>query len=140
MNLAFTVILAIPARLEFSYLPSKLVAEIGGKPKLEHMLERCLQATAALAIVLCTESQTLADQAVGLGLPSLLTSADCTSGSDRIASVVDHLLAAVNSTPESTIIINVQGGRLLAQHTPGPIQNLVMGSCLVAAAPSQAAP
>ena len=109
MNQAFTVILAIPARLESSRLPRKLVAEIGGKPMLQHVLERCLQATAAHAIVLCTDCQTLADQAAGLGVPSLLTSANCTSGSDRIASVVDQLLAAVNSTPERTIIINVQG-------------------------------
>jgi len=84
MNQAFTVILAIPARLESSRLPRKLVAEIGGKPMLQRVLERCLQASAAHAIVLCTDSQMLADQAAGLGVPSLLTSADCTSGSERM--------------------------------------------------------
>jgi 3-deoxy-manno-octulosonate cytidylyltransferase (CMP-KDO synthetase) len=109
MGQAFTVILAIPARLDSSRLPRKLVAEIGGKPMLGHVLERCLQATSAHATVLCTDSQELADQAAGLGVSSLLTSADCTSGSDRIASVADQLLAAANSAPERTIIINVQG-------------------------------
>lgn len=109
MNQDFTVILAIPARLESSRLPRKLVAEIGGKPMLGHVLERCLQATSAHATVLCTDSQELADQAAGLGVPSLLTSADCSSGSDRNASVADQLLAALNSAPERTIIINVQG-------------------------------
>jgi 3-deoxy-manno-octulosonate cytidylyltransferase (CMP-KDO synthetase) len=109
MNQAFTVILAIPARLVSSRLPRNLVAEIGGKPMIGHVLERCLQATAAHATVLCTDSQELANQAAGLGVPSLLTSADCSSGSDRIASVADQFLAAVNSAPERTIIINVQG-------------------------------
>jgi 3-deoxy-manno-octulosonate cytidylyltransferase (CMP-KDO synthetase) len=109
MNQPFSVVLAIPAWLDSSHLPRKLAAEIDGKPMLGHVLERCLQATAAHATVLCTDSQELADQAAGLGVPSLLTSADCTSGSDRIASVADQLLAAVNSAPERTIIINVQG-------------------------------
>ncbi len=76
---------------------------------LQHVLERCLQATSAHATVLCTDSQELANQAAGLGVASLLTSADCSSGSDRIASVAEQLLAAVNSPPENTIIINVQG-------------------------------
>jgi CMP-2-keto-3-deoxyoctulosonic acid synthetase len=65
MNQDFTVLLAIPARLESSRLPRKLVAEIGGKPMLQHVLERCLQASAAHAIVLCTDSQMLADQEYG---------------------------------------------------------------------------
>jgi 3-deoxy-manno-octulosonate cytidylyltransferase (CMP-KDO synthetase) len=104
MNQAFKVILAIPARLESSRLPRKLVAEIDGKPMLQHVLERCLQATSAHTTVLCTDSQELADQAARLGVSSLLTSADCSSGRERIASVADQLLAAVNSAPERTII------------------------------------
>jgi len=77
MNQPFKVILAIPARLDSSRLPRKLLAGIGGKPMLVHVLERCLQATSAHATVLCTDSQELADQAAGLGVPSLLTSANC---------------------------------------------------------------
>lgn len=67
MNQNLKVILAIPARLESSRLPRKLVADIGGKPMIGHVLERCLQATAAHATVLCTDSQELADQAAGMG-------------------------------------------------------------------------
>jgi 3-deoxy-manno-octulosonate cytidylyltransferase (CMP-KDO synthetase) len=105
----FTVILAIPARLNSSRFPRKLVAKIGNKPMLQHVLERCLQATSAHATVLCTDSQELADQAACLGVHALHTSADCSSGSDRIASVTDQLIAVMNSEPERTIIINVQG-------------------------------
>ena len=76
MNQDFTVILAIPARMNSSRLPHKLVAEIGGKPMLGHVLERCLQSTAAHATVLCTDNQELADQGAGLEVPSRLTSAD----------------------------------------------------------------
>jgi 3-deoxy-manno-octulosonate cytidylyltransferase (CMP-KDO synthetase) len=117
MNQDFRVILAIPARLNSSRLPRKLVAEIGGKPMLGHVLERCLRASSAHATVLCTDSQELADQAAGLGVASLLTSADCSSGSDRIASVADQLLAAVNSEPEHTIIINLYTQEEKDSHT-----------------------
>jgi len=89
--------------LESIRLHRKLVAEIAYKPMLQHMLERCLQATTPHTTVLCTDSQELADQAAGLGVPSLLTSADCSSGSARIPSVGDQLLAAVNSAPERTV-------------------------------------
>jgi 3-deoxy-manno-octulosonate cytidylyltransferase (CMP-KDO synthetase) len=92
MNQNLKVILAIPARLNSSRLPRKLVAEIGGNTMIGLVLERCLQATAAHATALCTDSQELADQASKLEVPSLLTSADCTSGRDRIASVALELL------------------------------------------------
>jgi 3-deoxy-manno-octulosonate cytidylyltransferase (CMP-KDO synthetase) len=38
-----------------------------------------------------------------------MTSADCSSGSERIASVVDALVALAGGTPADTVIINVQG-------------------------------
>jgi len=93
-----------------------------------HVLERCLQATAAHATVLCTDRQELADQAARLSVASLLTSADCSSGSDRIASVADQQLAAVNSAPERTIIINVQGDQPLME--PALIDTIALPSSL----------
>jgi 3-deoxy-manno-octulosonate cytidylyltransferase (CMP-KDO synthetase) len=59
MNQDLKVILAIPARLDSSCLPRKLVADIGGKPMLQHVLERCLQATSAYATVVCTDAVTV---------------------------------------------------------------------------------
>jgi 3-deoxy-manno-octulosonate cytidylyltransferase (CMP-KDO synthetase) len=48
-------VVAVPARLESSRLPGKVLADIGGKPMLQRVLERCGQATAPAAVVLCTE-------------------------------------------------------------------------------------
>ena len=62
---------------------------------IDHVLERCLQSTAAHATDRCPDSHELADQAVGLGVPSLHTRADCTSGRDRIASVALELLVVL---------------------------------------------
>ena len=38
-----TTVVAIPARLESKRLPRKLLADVGGKPLLQRVLERCLR-------------------------------------------------------------------------------------------------
>ena len=40
----FSIVLAIPARLESSRLPGKLIANINGKPMVRHVLDRCAKA------------------------------------------------------------------------------------------------
>ncbi|MCH9714098.1 MAG: 3-deoxy-manno-octulosonate cytidylyltransferase [Cyanobacteria bacterium] len=103
-------VVAVPARLESSRLPGKVLADIGGKPMLQRVLERCGQATAPAAVVLCTDSPDLLERARQWGFAALLTSPACASGSERIASVAEQLLArAGGGDPERTLIINVQG-------------------------------
>ena len=34
-------VVAVPARLESSRLPGKVLADVGGKPMLQRVLERC---------------------------------------------------------------------------------------------------
>ena len=82
-------VVAVPARLESSRLPGKVLADIGGKPMLQRVLEQCDQATAPAAVVLCTDSQELAERARQWGFEALLTSPACESGSERIASVAE---------------------------------------------------
>ena len=115
-----TCLVVIPARLESKRLPRKLLADINGKPLLRHVIERCLLAKEPQMVVLCTDSQEIktALQSWGLAdqVPVLLTSAACSSGSDRIASVLPQLiklsnanLAAKNLEIEKLWILNVQG-------------------------------
>jgi len=108
--MTLTCILAVPARLESSRLPGKVMADIGGMPMLRHVLTRCNQATAPEAVVLCTDSLDLIEAAISWGFHAILTSSHCESGSERIASVAKELLAFVGSSAfASTLIINVQG-------------------------------
>lgn len=112
-------LVAVPARLESSRLPNKVMAEIGGQPMLRRVLECCRQSRRAAAVVLCTDSDLLRQEAEGWGFPVLMTAASCSSGSDRLASVVDALTAlaatavagadAAPPDPARTVIINVQG-------------------------------
>ena len=106
-------VVAVPARLQSSRLPNKVLADIGGKPMIQRVLQRCREASDVDAVVLCTDSDQLKRLAEGWGFPVLMTSADCSSGSERIASVADALMALAwvdqPADPARTAVINVQG-------------------------------
>ena len=106
-------VVAVPARLQSSRLPNKVLADIGGKPMIQRVLERCRESTEVDTVVLCTDSQELQQLAAVWGFPVLMTAESCSSGSDRIASVADALMALAwgdaTPAPEQTAVINVQG-------------------------------
>ena len=106
-------VVAVPARLQSSRLPNKVLADIGGKPMIQRVLQRCREASDVDAVVLCTDSDQLQRLAEGWGFPVLMTSAHCSSGSERIASVADALMALAwvdqPADPARTAVINVQG-------------------------------
>jgi 3-deoxy-manno-octulosonate cytidylyltransferase (CMP-KDO synthetase) len=106
-------VVAVPARLESSRLPGKVLADIGGKPMIQRVLERCALARRPSAVVLCTDSGDLMQAAEAWGFPALATSPACDSGSQRIASVLEAIVALAGAPAEEdradTVIINVQG-------------------------------
>ena len=106
-------VVAVPARLQSSRLPNKVLADIGGQPMIQRVLERCRQARSVEAVVLCTDSAELKAHAQGWGFPVLMTAESCSSGSERIASVAPSLMALAwrnaDAVAEETAVINVQG-------------------------------
>ena len=84
---------------------------------IQRVLERCREASQVAAVVLCTDSPQLQSLAKEWGFPVLMTAESCSSGSERIASVADDLMAlAWGTAPWSptNAIINVQGTSLLS--------------------------
>ena len=120
-NTKANVLIVVPARLNSSRLPNKVLADIGGKPMLQRVLEQCKKTIDTSKIVLCTDSKKLSLLAKNLSINSLLTSESFNSGTDRIASVIDKLIEIsstgcnkdnfenVEDLKKSTLIINVQG-------------------------------
>ena len=86
-------VVAVPARLASSRLPGKVLADIGGKPMIQRVLEQCAKADGPAEVVLCTDSEQLQQMAQDWGFSVLMTSSRCSSGSERIASVADQLVA-----------------------------------------------
>ena len=119
-------VVAVPARLDSSRLPGKVMADIGGRPMLRRVLERCALARRPAAVVLCTDSPVLLEAAETWGFPALLTSPECASGSERLAEALEPLTAIAaaagaadaagrgaasgeEATASQTVILNVQG-------------------------------
>lgn len=102
-------VVAVPARMESSRLPGKVMADIGGRPMLRRVLERCARAHSPQAVVLCTDSEELMAAAAQWGFLVLATSPACSSGSERIASVVEAIVGLAGAPANETVILNVQG-------------------------------
>lgn len=107
------VVVAVPARLASSRLPGKVMADIAGRPMLQHVLERCRRAEGVAAVLACTDSAEVQAAAMDWGFEALLTPASCSSGSERLAAVVEQLVAAGGGSLERTLVINVQGDQPL---------------------------
>ncbi len=93
----------IPARYESSRLPGKVLLELAGRPMVQWVWERSL-ASAAQEVVIATDSQQVADVASAFGADVCITSAECESGTDRVAEV-----CRVRSWGNELPVVNVQG-------------------------------
>jgi 3-deoxy-manno-octulosonate cytidylyltransferase (CMP-KDO synthetase) len=95
------VSVVIPARLASTRLPRKVLADLGGKPVLRHVWERVARMRKATEILVATDSEEVARAVAGWGGQFVMTSPDCRSGTERIASILDGL--------KGQFILNVQG-------------------------------
>jgi 3-deoxy-manno-octulosonate cytidylyltransferase (CMP-KDO synthetase) len=101
-------IVAIPARYASTRLPGKPLQLIGAEPMILHVARRALAAGASEVIV-ATDDERIHAALVDSGVRVAMTSADHTSGSDRLAECVDRL-----QWPDDTIVVNLQGDEPLA--------------------------
>ncbi|GEA58993.1 3-deoxy-manno-octulosonate cytidylyltransferase [Vibrio comitans] len=99
--MSFTVI--IPARYQSTRLPGKPLADICGKPMIEHVYRQAIQAGAD-QVIIATDDQRVADVATGFGGSVCMTSPDHESGTERLAEVVEKMGIAPDH-----IVVNVQG-------------------------------
>ncbi len=91
----------IPARWGASRLPGKALAEIAGRPMIEHVWRRVLQAEQIDEVWIATDDERIATAAQQFGAHVARTSAHHTSGTDRVEE------AARSS--DADVVVNVQG-------------------------------
>ena len=109
------VIAVIPARYTSTRLPGKPLADICGKPMIQHVYELISRAEGLDDIVVATDDARIADAVRAFGGKVFMTSPDCQSGSDRVREVASSLAA--------DIYINVQGDEPLLE--PSAIEKLL---------------
>jgi len=111
-----TTVIVIPARIESTRLPGKVLADIGGKPMIQHVWERCKQVPEAASVLIATNSAVVARAAVRFGAAVALTPPWCWSGSHRIAVLSEKV--------EADLYVDVQADLPLAD--PAAISHLIM--------------
>ncbi len=111
------VVIIIPARYGSTRLPGKPLADIAGKPMVQHVYERALQVKQAQLVLIATDDERVADAARAFGGECLITSPDHPSGTDRLVEVMTQV--------EADIYINLQGDEPLVR--PEDIATLAEG-------------
>ncbi len=95
-----SIVVIIPARFASSRLPGKPLLDLGGKPMIQHVYERAMQADVA-AVWVATDDERIFDAVQAFGGRVVMTSSAHLSGTDRVAEAARGLAAA--------IVVNVQG-------------------------------
>jgi 3-deoxy-manno-octulosonate cytidylyltransferase (CMP-KDO synthetase) len=91
----------IPARWQATRLPGKPLADIAGRPMIQHVYERSRQAASLAEVLVATDDERVFDAVRGFGGEVVMTSADHASGTDRIAEAA--------RTRTADIVVNIQG-------------------------------
>ena len=89
----------IPARYASTRLPGKPLADLGGKPVIQHTYERASQALDQ--VIVATDDRRILEAVAGFGGQAQMTRPDHVCGSERVAEVAAAL--------QADVIVNVQG-------------------------------
>jgi 3-deoxy-manno-octulosonate cytidylyltransferase (CMP-KDO synthetase) len=91
----------IPARYESSRLPGKALADIAGRPMIEHVYRRAAAAKTVSRVIVATDDRRIYEAVCRFGGEAMMTSPAHQSGTDRLAEAA----AAI----QADVIVNVQG-------------------------------
>ncbi len=94
-------VVIIPARYNSKRFPGKVLADLNGKPVLEHVYQRSLEAELVDQVLIATDDQRVYKKVNEFGGRAVMTAAEHQSGTDRLAEVARDL--------DVEIIVNVQG-------------------------------
>ncbi|MBI2832927.1 MAG: 3-deoxy-manno-octulosonate cytidylyltransferase [Acidobacteria bacterium] len=110
-----SVVVVIPARYESTRLPGKPLAEIDGRPMIEHVYRRAAAAPSVDRVIVATDDARVRRAVEAFGGNARMTSPAHRSGTDRLAEVAEDL--------DCDLIVNVQGDEPLID--PGMIEEAI---------------
>ena len=98
------IVCIIPSRYESSRFPGKPLADLCGKPMIQHVYERVARAKAVPYVAVATDDQRIYDAVRKFGGNAVMTAATHRSGTDRISEAVSSL-----NLPAEAVVVNIQG-------------------------------
>jgi 3-deoxy-manno-octulosonate cytidylyltransferase (CMP-KDO synthetase) len=91
----------IPARLASTRLPRKVLREIAGRPMVEWVWRAAHDSGLMDPVLVATDAEEVASACEKRGIPVVMTSPECASGSDRVREVARQA--------DADIYVNIQG-------------------------------
>lgn len=95
------VVGVIPARYSSIRLEGKPLADIGGKPMIQHVYERAGRSNLLSNLLVATDDERIHQAVLDFGGQSRMTAREHPSGTDRIAEVAETL--------DAEVVVNIQG-------------------------------
>ena len=112
------VVCIIPSRYESSRFPGKPLADLCGKPMIQHVYERVLRAKSVTFAAVATDDERIFRAVQAFGGRAVMTSPRHRSGTDRIAEAVEAL-----DLEDDAIVVNIQGDQPLFE--PSQVDEVV---------------
>src|SRR3954470_20024581 len=100
-RVSVSAVAIIPARYHSTRLPGKALADIAGRPMIEHVYRRAASARSVTTVIVAPDDTRIADAVRSFGGNAVLTSPSHQSGTDRLAEVA--------ATLSYDLVVNVQG-------------------------------
>lgn len=97
----------IPARFASTRFEGKALADIVGKPMVQHVYERATRASLVSEVIVATDDERIRAAVNGFGGRVVMTGQRHETGTDRLAEVAENL--------DSDLIVNVQGDEPLIE-------------------------
>ena len=112
------VVCIIPSRYESTRFPGKPLADLAGKPMIQHVYERVLKAGSVSFAAVATDDERIFAAVRAFGGRAVMTSPRHRSGTDRIAEAVETM-----GLRDDDIVVNVQGDQPLFE--PSQVDEVV---------------
>lgn len=109
--------IVIPARYGSSRLPGKPLADLHGKPIIQHVYERACDVSGADRVVVATDDDRIRRVVDGFGAEVIMTDPGHACGTDRLVEVMAHV--------DAELYVNLQGDEPLIR--PEDISLLIHG-------------
>ena len=97
----------IPARYASTRFPGKALADLLGKPMVQHVYERASKARTLERLVVATDDDRIFQAVAAFGGHAVMTSVDHPTGTDRLAEAAADM--------DAEIVVNIQGDEPLVE-------------------------
>lgn len=98
---AIRTVAVIPARMASTRFPGKPLANLTGRPMIQHVVERARLCVCLDDVVVATDDDRIADAVRAFGCAVVMTSPDHPNGTSRIAEATRNI--------DADLIVNIQG-------------------------------